>query len=72
MLFADAREFGTLNPAVRREIDMKYEVREHPILPGSWEVSAEGPDGEVYLTLFGGTDAQKLAEEYAGWKSEAQ
>lgn len=46
----------------------KYNVEEHSMLPGSWQVSSIGPNGEVYLALFGGNDAKKLAEEYAAWK----
>lgn len=49
---------------------MRYEIREHPLLPGSWEVSAEGPNGEEYLTLFAGDEARVRAEEYADWKQE--
>jgi hypothetical protein len=48
---------------------MRYIVREHPMLPGSYEVSANGPNGAVYLVLFGGTDAKRLADEYAVWKN---
>lgn len=60
---------GPLKPASPPPPIPAFAVREHPLLPGSWEVSENGPNaGEVYLALFGGTDAQRLAEEYATWK----
>ena len=48
---------------------MEYKVREHPMLPGSWEVSSQNQNG-VYFALFAGPDAQRLAEEYADWKQK--
>ena len=50
---------------------MIYEVSESKRYPGDeWHVEAinyDG-DGEIYVAIFSGPDAQRLAEEYAAWK----
>lgn len=54
---------------------MTYEIREHPLLAGSWEVSCLGDDGKyVYIALFGGIGAEARAREYVALmeKKEAQ
>lgn len=50
--------------------EYKYDFREHPMLPGSWEVTATAPNGDVYLVLFGGVNAKARAQEYLTWKGE--
>lgn len=51
---------------------MKYKLKEHPMLPGSWEIMATSPNGEIYIVLFAGVDAKDRAEEYLAWKRRLQ
>lgn len=53
---------------------MEYEIVEDQLQSGSYRVEAidsEG-DGEVYIAIFVGPDAEMRAEEYAGWKNASQ
>lgn len=49
---------------------MHYEVIEDRYHPEHWRVEAinSGGDGEVYVVVFSGPEAQERAEEYAEWK----
>lgn len=52
---------------------MTYEVAQDKNFPNAneWRVEAidhEG-DGDCYVTIFGGPDAETRAREYAAWKS---
>jgi hypothetical protein len=50
---------------------MEYEVIQSRDVPGEWRVEAIDfkSDGQVYVTIFSGPEAQERAEEYAAWKS---
>ena len=50
---------------------MIYEVAQDLIDPHNWRVEAihHDGDGEVYIAIFSGPDAQARAEAYAAWKS---
>lgn len=48
---------------------MRYDVFLDRKFPGDWRVEAIGNDGEVYVTIFSGPDAEARAREYAAWKS---
>lgn len=58
------------------EANVIYEVKEHillpdqwqVLLPDQWQVEAVGKDGEVYVAVFSGPDAEERAHEYANWK----
>lgn len=53
---------------------LQYETIEDNRHPGDYRVEAidtEG-DGEVYVAIFTGPDAQKRAQEYADWKNASQ
>jgi hypothetical protein len=52
---------------------MSYEVMESRGVAGEWRVEAINfaGDGEVYVTIFAGPDAQARAIEYATWKNGA-
>jgi hypothetical protein len=55
------------------EADVKYETVSDKVIPAAWRVEAinyEG-DGEGYVAIFVGPDAQSRAEEYAAWKNQA-
>lgn len=47
---------------------MKYEVAESNDCIGEWRVESIGPEGECYVVLFSGPDAEQRAWEYAEWK----
>jgi hypothetical protein len=49
---------------------MKYEVAQDKHSPNEWRVEAidfDG-DGDCFVTLFGGPQAELRAREYAAWK----
>jgi hypothetical protein len=49
---------------------MNYEIAADKKFPQSWRVEAidfDG-DGDCFVTVFDGTDAEKRAREYAAWK----
>jgi hypothetical protein len=50
---------------------MEYEVVKDSTLMDAWRVEAIDvkQDGEVYVTIFSGPDAEERAREYADWKS---
>jgi len=51
---------------------MEWEVLEDRQYPGHWRVEAinhEG-DGEVYVAVFSGPEAEQRAKEYAAWQAE--
>jgi hypothetical protein len=50
---------------------MKYRVYPAMSRPGDWVAGAVNlpGEGEIFLAIFSGPDAQKRAEEYAAWKS---
>lgn len=35
----------------------------------NWHAEAIGGDGEVYMAIFTGPDAERLAGEYAAWRN---
>jgi hypothetical protein len=51
---------------------MRYEAFEDRKNPGDWRVEAINfaSEGECYVAIFSGPDAQERAEEYAAWKME--
>jgi len=49
---------------------MTYEAFTDKVLfPREWRVEAISDDGDCYVTIFTGPDAQQRAEEYAEWKN---
>jgi hypothetical protein len=50
---------------------MIYEVAQDRIDHHDWRVEAinHDGDGEVYVAIFSGLDAQTRAEAYAAWKN---
>lgn len=50
---------------------MEYEVIQSQDVPGEWRVEAIDfeTDGQVYVTIFSGPEAQERAHEYAAWKN---
>jgi hypothetical protein len=56
------------------EETMQYEAFEDKVYAPDWRVEASNPegDGEVYVTLFSGTDARQRAQEYAALQNERQ
>lgn len=53
---------------------MNYEVVKDRTMLDTWRVEAinEQGDGEVYVTIFSGPDAEERAHEYADWKNGAR
>jgi len=51
---------------------MKFEVTQSAEAIDEWRVEAidEASEGEVYVTIFSGPEAQVRAEEYAAWKAD--
>lgn len=54
--------------------DLEVEVVERRDAPGTWAVEAidHGSEGEIYLAVFAGPDAQGRAREYAAMKYHVQ
>jgi hypothetical protein len=54
--------------------NLQYEMVEDRNHPGDYRVEAidHDGDGEVFVTIFSGPDAQIRAEEYADWKNSSQ
>jgi hypothetical protein len=50
---------------------LNHEVAESRTYPGHWHVEAVGIDGEVYVAVFSGPNAQHRAAEYADWKNRS-
>jgi hypothetical protein len=52
---------------------LRYEVTEDRLQAGDYRVEAinESGDGEVFIAIFVGPDAQARAEEYADWKNSS-
>jgi len=53
---------------------MTYEVAQDNTGNGTWRVEAinfEG-DGEVYVTIFAGTESESRARQYADWMNSRQ
>jgi len=53
---------------------MNYEVVKDRTTMDTWRVEAidtQG-DGEVYVTIFSGPDAEQRAREYSDWKNGAR
>lgn len=46
---------------------MIYEAFQDKLFAENWRVEAIGEDGECYVILFCGPDADKRAIEYAEW-----
>lgn len=44
--------------------DMKYELSERKNAPGEWGVEAIGSDGEIYMAIFSGPEAEERARAY--------
>lgn len=53
---------------------MHYEVAKDRTMMDTWRVEAmnERGDGEVYVAIFSGPDAEARAHEYADWKNGAR
>ena len=53
---------------------MQYEVVEDSLHPGDYRVEAidTSGDGEVYIAIFTGPDAESRAYEYADWKNSSR
>ena len=51
---------------------MTFEVARSRGMQDEWRVEAinEQGEGEIYIALFSGPEAQSRAEEYAAWKNE--
>ena len=48
---------------------MRYEVGSDKEFPNEWRVEAvNSKNGDVFVTVFGATDAEHRAREYAAWK----
>jgi hypothetical protein len=47
---------------------MQYEVVRDKNFPFDWRVEAFSSDGDCYVTVFSGPDAEARAREYANWK----
>ncbi len=49
----------------------RHEVIQDKLQPGDYRVEAidKDGDGEVFIAIFVGPDAQARAEEYAEWKN---
>lgn len=49
---------------------MDYEVAEDRDYAGTWRVEAiDRNDGDIYVAIFSGPEAEKRAREYAEWKA---
>lgn len=53
---------------------MLYEVIKDTVTMDTWRVEAINAcgDGEVFVTIFSGPDAEARAHEYARWKNSAR
>lgn len=53
---------------------LQYEMVEDKLHSGDFRVEAidSESDGEVYIAIFSGPDAETRAEEYADWKNSQQ
>lgn len=47
-----------------KEYHMEYEVFEDKEVSGQWRVESFGPEGECYVTIFSGPDAEFRARTY--------
>ena len=55
-------------PIQTKESEMEYEVlQSRNVVPNEWRVEAIGANGECYVTLFSGPDAEVRARQYAQW-----
>ncbi|KKN68705.1 hypothetical protein LCGC14_0448960 [marine sediment metagenome] len=50
---------------------LKYEVTEDKLYPGDWRAEATDyeSEGECYVVIFAGPQAEKRAREYAEFKN---
>lgn len=50
---------------------MEHEAFQSRDVPGEWRVEAIdfGSEGECYVAIFSGPDAEDRAREYAAWKN---
>lgn len=46
---------------------MNHELCPDEITPGDWRVEAVGEDGEVYVAIFSGPNAESRATAYQRW-----
>ena len=46
---------------------MRYEAFEDHDFPGQWRAEAFDDDGECYVTIFSGPDAEQRARAYIQW-----
>jgi len=52
---------------------MKYEIGPDPEFPREWRVEAiDSKTGDIFVTVFGATDAEVRAKEYVAWKQSQQ
>jgi hypothetical protein len=53
---------------------LEYEVIEDRKYPGDWRVEAinRDGDGEVFVAIFSGPNADARAAEYAAWKNSGR
>lgn len=53
---------------------LTYQAFEDRKSPGDWRAEAIDHDseGECYVVIFSGPDAQARAQEYAAWKNDAR
>jgi len=49
---------------------LHYQAIRSKTTPREYVVEAIGLDGEVYVTIFAGPDAEARASDYAAWKNE--
>jgi hypothetical protein len=51
---------------------MTYEVLQDPDNPAEWRAEAidEAGDGQCYVVVFSGPQAEERAREYAQWKNK--
>lgn len=50
---------------------MQYTIEKDRVTMDTWRVEAinERGDGEIYVTIFSGPNAEERAHEYADWKN---
>jgi hypothetical protein len=52
---------------------MRYEIGPDPQSPTEWRVEIiDSKTGDIFVTVFGATDAENRAKEYLAWKESQQ
>ena len=66
---AHAHPYNAGCPVFGCEPTILYEVLADQNYPYTWRAEAIGDDGEIYVAMFSGPNAEELCKAYAAWKN---